>query len=126
MVVDRVSSSRGTRLACTLTLRAITVPWNNEEARTIVEQANQFENDLDENLVSRLAQVSSIDFAPMISVIGGMMAHEIVKAVTRYGCPVDQFMFYECSDVLPEVSPMLEPETSVSANILQLSISYQL
>jgi hypothetical protein len=82
----------------------------------IVEQAKQFENDLDENLVSRLSQVSSIDFAPAISVIGGMMTHDIVKAVTRYGCPVDQFMFYECSDVLPEVPP--EPRTATQVHAI--------
>ncbi len=96
------------------------VPWSTDEAQAIVEQAKQFGSNLNEKLLSTLAQVSSVDFSPVTSVIGGLMTHEIVKAVTRRGNPIEQILFYECSHVLPQVPPQHDPSAQVRHSLVYL------
>eukprot|EP00029_Vermamoeba_vermiformis_P008318 TRINITY_DN3854_c0_g1_i1.p2 TRINITY_DN3854_c0_g1~~TRINITY_DN3854_c0_g1_i1.p2 ORF type:complete len:353 (+),score=25.04 TRINITY_DN3854_c0_g1_i1:117-1175(+) len=100
------------------------LPWNTQDTREIFEQAKMFGCDLDEEFITPLSQVSAIEFAPVISVISGMMTHEIIKAVTRIGSPIDQFLFYECSDVLPQVPPEPLSETQVVSRYSDLEAMF--
>ena len=41
---------------------------------------------------------NAAEFPPVCSVIGGMLANELVKVVSLKGDPVQNFMFYDISD----------------------------
>jgi hypothetical protein len=57
---------------------------------------------VDEQWVKTLTKVSSGELAPMASIFGSVMSHEIIKAVTHWTSPLDQFLFFDCADCLPD------------------------
>jgi hypothetical protein len=79
-------------------------PWNDQEANEIlIDVQAQLKSDelIEPDTVLRLSKVSSGHLAPLTTIFGGIIAHEIIKCVTHKGTPIDQFMFYDAAKCLP-------------------------
>jgi ubiquitin-activating enzyme E1 len=83
-------------------------PWNEEDAQTVLNLVNEFNGkleekvELNEGLIKKLAMTSAGDLSPMAATFGGIIAQEIIKAVSAKYTPINQFLFFDSVECLPE------------------------
>ncbi|KAM6169491.1 ubiquitin-like modifier-activating enzyme 7 [Rhynchocyon petersi] len=93
-------------------------PWHPGDAQYVVELARALEplqgiqeETLDEDLVRAVALCSAGDLSPMAAVLGGIAAQEVLKAISGKFTPLDQWLYFDALDCLPEDGdPFLRPE----------------
>ncbi|XP_078270319.1 ubiquitin-like modifier-activating enzyme 1 [Rhinoraja longicauda] len=88
-------------------------PWGKTDAETLVNFARRLceeepsmlgEDPLIEDLVRKLAFVAAGDLSPMNAFIGGVAAQEVMKACTGKFQPLNQWMYFDSLECLPEES----------------------
>lgn len=84
-------------------------PWNQEDADIVLnmtkEIAKSIKNpitEFNETVIRQLAYTSQGDLPPMCAVIGGIVAQEVLKAVSGKFHPIHQYFFFDATEVLPE------------------------
>jgi ubiquitin-activating enzyme E1 len=63
--------------------------------------AKQLNQDLDEKVVTELAYQATGDLSPMVAVIGGFVAQEVLKACSAKFHPMVQHMYFDALECLP-------------------------
>jgi len=83
-------------------------PYNREDAKELVELAkkinetNKAVETVDEKELTLLSFVASGELAPMDAFIGGIAAQEVLKSCTGKFTPVQQWLFFDAIEVLPD------------------------
>jgi len=83
-------------------------PYNRDDAQTFVQLAKKLNETskivetVDEKELSLLSFVASGDLAPMDAFIGGIAAQEVLKSCTGKFTPIQQWLFFDAIEVLPE------------------------
>ncbi|KAJ6465614.1 hypothetical protein C8R47DRAFT_1180115 [Mycena vitilis] len=80
-------------------------PRNDEDARSLVSLAKQFNPQIDEKVVTELAYQAAGDVAPLVAVIGGFVAQEVLKACSAKFHPMVQHMYFDSLESLPTTLP---------------------
>ncbi|KAL0599887.1 Ubiquitin-like modifier-activating enzyme 7 [Plecturocebus cupreus] len=93
-------------------------PWDPVDAETVVRLAQdleplkwteeeQLEQPLDEVLVRTVALSSAGVLSPMVAMLGAVAAQEVLKAISRTFMPLDQWLYFDALDCLPEDGELL-------------------
>lgn len=91
-------------------------PWNAEDAASIVAVSKEIHSaaagdaDLDEKVLEALSFQASGDVSPVVAVIGGFVAQEVLKAVSAKFHPMQQSLYFDSLESLPSQLPT-EAET---------------
>ncbi|KAM5313937.1 ubiquitin-like modifier-activating enzyme 7 isoform 2-T2 [Glossophaga mutica] len=97
-------------------------PWDPADAERVVGLARDLkplrgtrgeplEEPLDEALVRTVALSSAGVLSPMAAVLGAVAAQEVLKAVSRKFLPLDQWLYFDALDCLPDDEQLLpKPE----------------
>lgn len=86
-------------------------PHNGEDAASIVslakeiQQAASAEGDLDEKVLQALSFQARGDLSPMVAVIGGFVAQEVLKACSAKFHPMQQNMYFDSLESMPHDIP---------------------
>ena len=59
-------------------------------------------DELDENLMKEFSYSARGDLCPIAAVIGGIAAQEVMKACSGKFSPVNQFLYFDALECLPE------------------------
>ncbi|XP_066207217.1 ubiquitin-like modifier-activating enzyme 7 [Saccopteryx leptura] len=93
-------------------------PWDPEDAEMVVGLARALEplrgadgeplpGPLDEALIRTVALSSAGGLSPMATMLGAVAAQEVLKAVSRKFMPLDQWLYFDALDCLPEDGKLL-------------------
>ncbi|KAM7064134.1 ubiquitin-like modifier-activating enzyme 7 isoform 1-T1 [Molossus nigricans] len=89
-------------------------PWDPADAEKVVDLARALEplrgaegEPLDEALVRTVALSSAGVLSPMAAMLGAVAAQEVLKAVSRKFVPLDQWLYFDALDCLPEEGEFL-------------------
>ncbi|XP_060258881.1 ubiquitin-like modifier-activating enzyme 7 isoform X4 [Ovis aries] len=97
-------------------------PWDPVDAEMVVDLAQAMgplkgtegeplEEQLDESLVRTVALSSAGGLSPMAAVLGAVAAQEVLKAISGKFMPLDQWLYFDALDCLPEDGdPFPNPE----------------
>lgn len=79
-------------------------PWSEKDAKTFLNLNTVRDADItvDEKLLSLFAKISAGEVCPVNAVIGGTMAQEVLKACTGKFTPIQQYMYFDALECLPE------------------------
>lgn len=79
-------------------------PWSEKDAKTFLNLATirDAEITVDEKLLSLFAKISAGEVCPVNAVIGGTMAQEVLKACSGKFTPIQQYMYFDTLECLPE------------------------
>ncbi|XP_052043277.1 ubiquitin-like modifier-activating enzyme 7 isoform X5 [Apodemus sylvaticus] len=98
-------------------------PWDPDDAETVVGLAQDLEplkgteESLDETLLRTIALSSAGSLSPMAAILGGVAAQEVLKAVSRKFLPLDQWLYFDALECLPEDEKLLPlPEDCLPRN----------
>ncbi|KAJ7068023.1 ubiquitin activating enzyme [Mycena amicta] len=80
-------------------------PRNAEDAAAVVALAKKLDAEVDEKLVTELAYQATGDLAPMVAVLGGFVAQEVLKACSSKFHPMFQHMYFDALEALPSELP---------------------
>ncbi|KAJ7499196.1 ubiquitin activating enzyme [Mycena latifolia] len=80
-------------------------PRNSEDAAAVVALAKKFDSEIDEKIVTELAYQATGDVAPLVAVIGGFVAQEVLKACSAKFHPMVQHMYFDSLESLPTTLP---------------------
>ena len=86
-------------------------PRNAEDAATVVGLAKDIhkkaggEDEIDEKVIEALAYQATGDLSPMVAVIGGFVAQEVLKACSAKFHPMQQNMYFDSLESLPRDLP---------------------
>lgn len=89
-------------------------PRNAEDAATLIALAKEIhaasgaDGDLDEKVLEALAFQATGDLSPMVAVIGGFVAQEVLKAVSAKFHPMQQVMYLDSLESMPTQTPTEE------------------
>uniref|UniRef100_A0A8C4M3X0 E1 ubiquitin-activating enzyme n=1 Tax=Equus asinus TaxID=9793 RepID=A0A8C4M3X0_EQUAS len=100
-------------------------PWDPVDADMVVglaraleplkgTEGEPLEEPLDEVLVRTVALSSAGTLSPMAAILGAMAAQEVLKAISRKFMPLDQWLYFDALDCLPEDGkPLPNPEDCI-------------
>ncbi|XP_005410280.1 PREDICTED: ubiquitin-like modifier-activating enzyme 7 isoform X2 [Chinchilla lanigera] len=84
-------------------------PWDPVDAEIMVTLARDLgplkgaeEEPLDEALLWKVALSSAGILSPMAAILGAVAAQEVLKAISRKFMPLDQWLYFDALDCLPE------------------------
>jgi ubiquitin-activating enzyme E1 len=83
-------------------------PWSDNDADEIVSIAKCLKTHgdsgvrLDEKILRLLAKTAAGDLSPMAASFGGIIAQEIIKAVSAKYTPINQWLFFDSLECLPK------------------------
>ncbi|XP_073985038.1 ubiquitin-like activating enzyme 1 [Rhodnius prolixus] len=83
-------------------------PWNNEDAETFRSYCEKSLPDfkdapeLDATLIEKFAKTCRGNLNPLNAFIGGVVAQEVMKACSGKFHPVDQYLYFDAIECLPE------------------------
>ncbi|EPQ59902.1 hypothetical protein GLOTRDRAFT_125688 [Gloeophyllum trabeum ATCC 11539] len=80
-------------------------PRNAEDAAQILALAKKLEQEVDEKVITELAYQASGDVSPIIAVMGGFVAQEVLKACSAKFHPMVQHMYFDSLESLPATAP---------------------
>lgn len=80
-------------------------PRNPEDAAAVVSLAKKINADIDEKLINELSYQATGDLSPLVAVIGGFVAQEVLKACSAKFHPMFQHMYYDSLESLPDILP---------------------
>ncbi|KAF7331853.1 Ubiquitin activating enzyme [Mycena kentingensis (nom. inval.)] len=80
-------------------------PRNADDAAAVVALAKTMDPDADEKTVTELAYQATGDLAPMVAVLGGFVAQEVLKACSSKFHPMVQHMYFDSLESLPAELP---------------------
>eukprot|EP00331_Platyophrya_macrostoma_P026761 CAMPEP_0176444574 /NCGR_PEP_ID=MMETSP0127-20121128/23147_1 /TAXON_ID=938130 /ORGANISM="Platyophrya macrostoma, Strain WH" /LENGTH=2633 /DNA_ID=CAMNT_0017830115 /DNA_START=51 /DNA_END=7953 /DNA_ORIENTATION=- len=74
-----------------------------DDWKTISESENNLK--LFQQIVNGFAHTCRGTFPPLAAFVGGMVAQEAIKAITKKYCPIQQYFYYECTEIINGVDP---------------------
>jgi ubiquitin-activating enzyme E1 len=82
-------------------------PWNETEAAEIVAAAEALKEvtgveQVNGELVKKLAKISAGDLSPMAAFFGGIVAQEVIKATSGKYTPINQWLYFDALECLGE------------------------
>jgi ubiquitin-activating enzyme E1 len=80
-------------------------PRNVEDADEVISLAKKLESELDEKVIRELAFQATGDVSPMVAVVGGFVAQEVLKACSAKFHPVVQHLYIDSLESLPASLP---------------------
>ncbi|KAJ7047640.1 hypothetical protein C8F04DRAFT_1059560 [Mycena alexandri] len=80
-------------------------PRNGEDAAAVVALAKKIDSEIDEKVVTELAYQATGDVAPVVAVIGGFVAQEVLKACSAKFHPMVQHLYFDSLESLPTALP---------------------
>lgn len=80
-------------------------PRNAEDAASVVALAKKLDVEVDEKIVTELAYQATGDLSPVVAVIGGFVAQEVLKACSAKFHPMFQHMYFDSLESLPANTP---------------------
>jgi ubiquitin-activating enzyme E1 len=83
-------------------------PRNAEDASAVVTLAKKMDAEIDEKIVRELAHQATGDLSPLVAVIGGFVAQEVLKACSAKFHPMVQHMYFDSLESLPAILPSEE------------------
>ncbi|KAI9137809.1 hypothetical protein BKA69DRAFT_1127905 [Paraphysoderma sedebokerense] len=89
-------------------------PHNEADATEVLNIATELNHtiinkaDLNENVIKTFAYGCSGDLSPMASVIGGIVAQEVLKACSEKFHPISQYFYFDSFESLPTSVPVNE------------------
>jgi ubiquitin-activating enzyme E1 len=97
-------------------------PRNASDAAQVISLAKEIhstgngEGDLDEKVLQALAFQATGDLSPMVAVIGGFVAQEVLKACSAKFHPMQQNMYLDSLESMPREEPDTTARLPSSAN----------
>ncbi|XP_050996068.1 ubiquitin-like modifier-activating enzyme 7 [Acomys russatus] len=89
-------------------------PWDPVDAETVVGLAQDLEplegtkeESLNEALLRTVALSSAGSISPMAAILGGVAAQEVLKAISRKFMPLEQWLYFDALECLPEDEKLL-------------------
>lgn len=83
-------------------------PRNAADAEAIVALSKQIENEVDEKVLQELSFQATGDLSPVVAVIGGFVAQEVLKACSAKFHPMVQHLYFDSLESLPSALPTEE------------------
>ncbi|KAG6841309.1 hypothetical protein C0991_012308 [Blastosporella zonata] len=83
-------------------------PRNVDDAVAVVALAKAIDADVDEKVVTELAYQATGDLSPVVAVIGGFVAQEVLKACSAKFHPMVQHLYFDSLESLPATLPTEE------------------
>ena len=90
--------------------KIITTPWDYNQLKLIIENANKIISDnkieLNENqknLLHKIIFTHMVQFSPLCAYLGGFAAQEVIKAITNKYSPINQILYQDCLELIPDV-----------------------
>ncbi|KAJ7507482.1 ubiquitin activating enzyme [Mycena galericulata] len=80
-------------------------PRNGEDAAAVVALAKKLDSEIDEKIIAELAYQATGDVSPLVAVIGGFVAQEVLKACSAKFHPMVQHMYFDSLESLPTTLP---------------------
>jgi ubiquitin-activating enzyme E1 len=80
-------------------------PRNAQDAAAVVALAKALDAEIDEKIVTELAFQATGDISPVVAVIGGFVAQEVLKACSAKFHPMVQHMYFDSLESLPSILP---------------------
>ncbi|GLB33533.1 putative ubiquitin activating enzyme [Lyophyllum shimeji] len=80
-------------------------PRNDEDAAAVVSLAKNIDADVDEKIITELAYQATGDLSPIIAVVGGFVAQEVLKACSAKFHPMIQHFYFDSLESLPTTRP---------------------
>ncbi|KAI0939237.1 hypothetical protein AcV5_000709 [Taiwanofungus camphoratus] len=80
-------------------------PHNAEDASAVVTLAKKLKSEVDEKVVTELAYQAVGDLSPVVAVIGGFVAQEVLKACSAKFHPMVQHLYFDSLESLPSILP---------------------
>lgn len=80
-------------------------PRNIQDAESLLALAQKLSSDLDEAVLKELSFQAAGDLSPIIAVIGGFVAQEVLKSVSAKFHPMVQHMYFDSLESLPSELP---------------------
>ena len=78
---------------------------NKEDASTVVALAKKIDAEIDEKIVTELSYQAAGNISPIVAVIGGFVAQEVLKALSTKFHPVVQHLYFDSLESLPSALP---------------------
>ena len=72
-------------------------------AKKIAERYHKVLSNKEEEFIKKFSCVCSYSFSPLCALTGGIVAQEIVKAITGKHTPINQILYYNCTELLPNI-----------------------
>ncbi|KAG6833805.1 hypothetical protein H0H87_011739 [Tephrocybe sp. NHM501043] len=83
-------------------------PRNAEDGAILVSLAKAINADIDEKVVAELAFQATGDLSPVVAVLGGFVAQEVLKACSAKFHPMVQHFYFDSLESLPSTLPTEE------------------
>ncbi len=83
-------------------------PRNSADAQEVLSLAKKLNADIDEKIVAELSYQATGDLSPMVAVIGGFVAQEVLKACSAKFHPMVQHLYFDSLESLPSTIPSEE------------------
>ena len=80
-------------------------PRNNEDAAVVVSLAKKIDSDADEKVLTELSYQAIGNVSPLIAVLGGFVAQEVLKACSAKFHPMIQHLYFDSLESLPSNIP---------------------
>ncbi|KAF5388441.1 hypothetical protein D9615_000146 [Tricholomella constricta] len=80
-------------------------PRNTEDAAAILSLAKNIDAEINENILTELAYQATGDLSPVVAVIGGFVAQEVLKACSAKFHPMVQHLYFDSLESLPAILP---------------------
>lgn len=67
-----------------------------------INEKSPAKTELDDDIINKLSYVAAGDVCPMQAVIGGITAQEVMKACSGKFMPIQQHLYFDALECLPE------------------------
>jgi len=90
------------------------IPRNEKDANDVLAIAKEINSaspnpvDIDDKLIKELAYQARGDLSPMAALFGGLVAQEVLKAISGKFMPITQYMYFDSLESLPNHLPTEE------------------
>lgn len=92
-------------------------PWSEGDADKFLSLFKEVNNasgakveEFDENIVKQFAKIAAGGLAPLDAFIGGIVAQEVMKACSGKFTPINQWLYFDALECLPEDTSVLTEE----------------
>ena len=87
-----------------------TNPWDYNQLKSIMEYVNKITsgnkielNDSQMKLLHKIIFTHMVQFSPLCAYFGGFAAQEVIKAITNKYSPVNQIIYQDCLELIPDI-----------------------
>lgn len=85
---------------------SLPVPGSAEDAAQFAKLVKNTDANADVNVAEIFARTCAGNISPMAAGLGGIAAQEVLKAVSGKFMPIRQFLYFDCTETLPDPLPL--------------------